>query len=42
VVEDIEWDTRGDILMINMMKKYVHMIRFVEKQKDFGVELTND
>ncbi len=37
VVEDIEWDEKGETLMVNMMKKYVHLIKFVNKTKYFGV-----
>ena len=42
VVEDLEWDEKGDILMVNMMKKYVHIIKFMKKEKNFGIELSND
>jgi hypothetical protein len=42
VVEDLEWDEKGDILMVNMMKKYVHMIKFINKTNNFGIELSNE
>ena len=41
VVEDLEWDDKGETLMVNMMKKYVHLIKFIDKNKTFGVELSN-
>lgn len=28
--------------MVNMMKKYIHLIKFTNKEKYFGKELTND
>jgi hypothetical protein len=37
VVEDLEWDEKGDILLVNMMKKYVHIIKFMSKTKNFGI-----
>lgn len=42
VVEDMEWDEKGDILMVNMMKKYMHIIKFINKANNFGIELSND
>ena len=38
----MEWDEKGDVLMVNMMKKYVHLVKFLDKQTTFGIELTND
>jgi hypothetical protein len=28
--------------MVNMMKKYMHIIKFINKANNFGIELSND